>query len=103
MDRKHFNREDRKRIIVTAFVAEIAAGKPNAMTVYDVCRKMGNRQSTHFQEIMLEMVAEEVLRYVTYQRSDGVWRRVFSLREDHKSYPKKEVRSLKVNGQLEIW
>lgn len=103
MERRNFRRADRKRIIVLAFSVHIQSGQPNAMTVYQTCKKMGVRQCTHFQKIMMEMEDEGTLTSVTMRRSDGVWRRVFSLNPDHAEFPKKTPRAIKMNGQLELW
>jgi len=98
-----YRRADRKRIIVIAFQVHITNGNFNGMTVYQVCKKMGVRQSGHFQKIMMEMVDEGVLETVTLRRSDGVWKRLFSLKENHPEYPKKQYRKLVINGQQELW
>jgi len=103
MQRVNFSRADRKRIIIMAFQAHILAGNANIMTVYQDCKKIGVRQSGHFQKIMMEMMDDGTLQSVIMRRADGVWRRVFSINPEHTEFPKKQARKIVLNGQMELW
>lgn len=97
------NRADRKDSITLAFQVNILAGLPNYLTMYDVAKKLKLAPSTKLQKIMLEMVEEGTLTVEIKYRADKRWKRVFSLSKSHPKFPKSEPRTIKLNGQLELW
>lgn len=103
MAEQALSRGDRKDSIALAFQVNILAGRPNYLTMYDVARKLKLAPSTKLQNIMLEMVQDGTLTFEIKYRADSRWKRIFSLSKTHSKFPKSEPRTIKLNGQLELW
>lgn len=97
MRTKAFTRGERKAQIANAFIANMQQGLGNVLTVYQVAKKLKMSQSTHLQEIMLEMVEDGTLTFKTVNHRQ-TWKRLFSLVN-----VQPQTRNIRINGvQLEM-
>lgn len=93
MRRKAYSRGERKSQIADVFLNRIQQGRDNRLTMYEVAEILDLAPSTKLQKIMLEMVEEDTLSFVT-ENKGNTWKRVFSLK-----HVQHRIRNIRINGE----
>lgn len=107
---QNFSREERKRMIVMAFLVDIQQRQGGEMTSYRIARKIGVSPSSHLRSILAEMVRDGILECWLSSNIPGRWDTV-KYRLPKGSYvdphEKKRVVTVKAKGkpvdQLELF